>query len=228
MKRGHAARTADNTAVPTQNAAEIPAPIAMTTASTDAQTDVAPLTPQSQGAIDGERCSARRIPSGNAIPMQKPTGSRMPTAISDAHRRGRAFEAVRDRRRGDAEDDEHRQRDQQPSSRRAAALRRLQRAPVERLPDAARQQQREQHDRQAVGRMAEEDRQPLQLRDLDQHEAEADRREVDEVRRRAAEGSRCAGSRTSGSRMHAAVSSVTVTSSTPSTPTAFMLNETMP
>ena len=33
--------------------------------------------------------------------------------------------------------------------------------------------------------MAEEDRQPLQLRDLHEHEAEADRRKVDEMRCRA-------------------------------------------
>ena len=136
--------------------------MAMTTASTDAHTDVAPLTPQSHGAIDGERCRARRIPRGNAIPRQKPTGSRMPTAIR--MRTGVSAPSKRCVMAGVA----------MPkttstasviSSRRLVARPAWSSAtrPVDRLPAAARHQQREQDDRQAVGRMAEEDRQPLQL-----------------------------------------------------------------
>ena len=52
----------------------------------------------------------------------------------------------------------------------------------EEAADAAREQQGEQDDREAVGRMAEEEAQPLQQRDLHEHEAESDRREEHEER----------------------------------------------
>ena len=77
--------------------------------------------------------------------------------------------------------------------------------------------------------MAEEDRQPLQLRDLDEHEAEArSRRSRARWGAAPSEIDRVPARRSSGRTMQAAVISVTVASSTPSTPTAFMLNETMP
>jgi hypothetical protein len=54
----------------------------MTTTRTDAHTDAAPFTPQSQGAIDGTSRRARRIPIGNAMPMKNPIGSRIATATA--------------------------------------------------------------------------------------------------------------------------------------------------
>jgi hypothetical protein len=71
----------------------MPAPIAITTASTDAHTDAAPLTPQNQGARWGARRRAMRIPSGKAIPIRKPIGKRsaidraMRTGVEDASKR---------------------------------------------------------------------------------------------------------------------------------------------
>ena len=47
---------------------------AITIASTEAHTDVAPLMPQSHGVRPGVRPDARRIPSGKAIPMRSPSG----------------------------------------------------------------------------------------------------------------------------------------------------------
>ena len=51
----------------------------MTTASTEAQTDAAPLIPHSHGASDGFSRIARAMPTGNAIPMKKPSGTRIAT-----------------------------------------------------------------------------------------------------------------------------------------------------
>ena len=40
------------------------------------------MTPHSHGAIEGDSRSARPIPMGNAMPMKKPMGSRIATAIA--------------------------------------------------------------------------------------------------------------------------------------------------
>ena len=51
----------------------------------------------------------------------------------------------------------------------------VQYVPVDTLPGPARQEQRKQHDREAVDGMSQEDRQPLHLGDFDEHESEPDR-----------------------------------------------------
>src|SRR2546430_856771 len=53
----------------------MPALMATATASTDAQTDVAPLMPHSQG-VAAPFLAAAFMPSGNAIPMPRPIGKR--------------------------------------------------------------------------------------------------------------------------------------------------------
>ncbi len=53
---------------------------AIATAKTEAQTDVAPLSPQSQGVRSAALPEASFIPIGNAIPMKKPSGKRTPIA----------------------------------------------------------------------------------------------------------------------------------------------------
>ena len=55
---------------------------AITTANTDAHTEVAPLIPNSQGISAGDRPDASRMPSGKAIPMNNPSGKRTPTATA--------------------------------------------------------------------------------------------------------------------------------------------------
>ncbi len=54
--------------------------IAIATASTEAQTDVAPLIPQSKEVKVGDLIDAIFIPRGNAIPINSPSGKRIPTA----------------------------------------------------------------------------------------------------------------------------------------------------
>src|ERR671914_715784 len=54
---------------------------AIATASTDAHTDVAPFTPQSHGVSPGCSRAASFIPSGNAIPMNRPG---TPSMIAEA------------------------------------------------------------------------------------------------------------------------------------------------
>src|SRR5262249_21498884 len=67
---------------PAQNAEEIPDARAMATAATDAQTDAAPLIPHNQGPKRGDWRWAACMPSGNAIPIKKPSGNRAATAIT--------------------------------------------------------------------------------------------------------------------------------------------------
>jgi hypothetical protein len=68
----------------------MPAPSAITTASTEAQTDAAPLTPHNHGASAGASASARLMPIGNGIPMKNPRGrsvaidTRTRTAVEEA------------------------------------------------------------------------------------------------------------------------------------------------
>ena len=59
---------------PIQKENEIPQRMARNTASIDAQTEVAPFTPQNQGVISGSFFEASFIPSGKAVPMKKPMG----------------------------------------------------------------------------------------------------------------------------------------------------------
>jgi hypothetical protein len=62
---------------------------AIATASTDAQTEVAPFIPQNQGVRDVNRELAALIPKGNAIPMNTPrkeiiaTDTRIRTLVVD-------------------------------------------------------------------------------------------------------------------------------------------------
>ena len=53
---------------------------AITTAITEAQTDVAPFIPQSQGVREADLVDANFIPKGNGMPMNSPKGKSMPTA----------------------------------------------------------------------------------------------------------------------------------------------------
>lgn len=59
---------------------DMPALKAITTASTEAQTEVAPFIPQSQGVMEGDLVDAIFIPRGNAIPINNPIGKSINTA----------------------------------------------------------------------------------------------------------------------------------------------------
>ncbi len=61
---------------------EIPQPIETATASTDAETEVAPLTPQKNAVGALGRNDATFIPRGNGTPITRPIGARMPTAAA--------------------------------------------------------------------------------------------------------------------------------------------------
>ncbi len=53
---------------------------AIATASTEAHTDVAPFTPQSQGINEANLADAIFMPRGNAIPIRMPIGKSVITA----------------------------------------------------------------------------------------------------------------------------------------------------
>jgi hypothetical protein len=53
---------------------------AITTATTEAQTEVAPFIPQSQGVKEADLVDANFIPKGNGIPMNRPKGKSKLTA----------------------------------------------------------------------------------------------------------------------------------------------------
>lgn len=55
----------------------MPKLMASTTAMTEAQTEVAPLMPQSQGVMAEAFFEANFMPRGNGIPMKKPIGASM-------------------------------------------------------------------------------------------------------------------------------------------------------
>ena len=78
---------------------------AMATASTDAHTEVAPLTPQSQGVSAG-RVRARPQAERERHPHEQPGDGQQRGRDGDADRRRRAFEPVGQQRRQHAEDDQ--------------------------------------------------------------------------------------------------------------------------
>ncbi|HTY18304.1 MAG TPA: hypothetical protein VMH82_11305 [Myxococcota bacterium] len=100
----------------------------------------------------------------------------------DSERRGLAAERLDDTRRHHAECDQHGDERPEPPDLAPRGSGRVD-ARRERAADSARQQQREEEHREPVDRVPEEDDQPLHLRDLDAHEAEADRQEVEQPRR---------------------------------------------
>jgi hypothetical protein len=53
---------------------------AIATANTEAQTEAAPLIPQSQGVKAGDFARPSPIPMGNGIPIKKPMGKRVAVA----------------------------------------------------------------------------------------------------------------------------------------------------
>ncbi len=69
------------TAKPVQNEEDMLKLIAITTASTDATTDIAPFIPQSHGVNASDFDAANFIPIGKGIPMNNPNGNRIVTAI---------------------------------------------------------------------------------------------------------------------------------------------------
>src|SRR5437764_8946855 len=60
----------------------MPKVMEIATASTEAQTEVAPFTPQSHGVRAGDRSAAARKPSGKAVPIMVPSGKRIATATA--------------------------------------------------------------------------------------------------------------------------------------------------
>jgi hypothetical protein len=54
----------------------------MITATTEAQTDVAPLIPHNQGVKEGDLAAAALMPSGKAVPINTPIGKRIPVATA--------------------------------------------------------------------------------------------------------------------------------------------------
>jgi hypothetical protein len=66
---------------PTQKAAEMPQEREIATASTEAQTDVAPFIPQKNGVGASGHAETTFIPMGNGIPMASPMGARIVTAV---------------------------------------------------------------------------------------------------------------------------------------------------
>ena len=118
------------------------------------------------------------MPMANGMPMTSASGASSATAVRDPHRR-RAASAMasmtgsvmnRNSTITPSSTDHRREQGARPVG--------VDQLLDEHAADAAEQQHREQHDRQRVGRVAEEGAEPLQLRDLDQQEPEADAGEV--------------------------------------------------
>ena len=59
---------------------DVPELKAIETAITEAQTDVAPFIPQSQGVKEADLVDANSIPRGNAIPINSPIGKSITVA----------------------------------------------------------------------------------------------------------------------------------------------------
>ena len=165
--------------------------MAMKIASVAPTTDSAPFMPQAQVTICGARA------------RQQPHAGRHRDAQqhADRHQRDRRRSAIRTvRENGIAQamsgvttpidSSADARRSPSDGDRRSRRSESVARPAAQRGADAGAQQQREQRHRQRVHRVAEQQHEPLQHRHLDQHEAGAERAEVDEPRQPSAPGGR--------------------------------------
>ena len=106
-------------AAPAQNAAEIPKKSAITTPSTDAHTDAAPLTPQRNAVGASGVPAATRMPMANGMPMHERERREQRDGGGDAHGSGCAVGCLEHARRDESEDrDDAEQHDERGQQRR--------------------------------------------------------------------------------------------------------------